>query len=285
MLPRWLVKAPRPDGLKTIGATLRDNSDKLVTHFDVYSFLRSVLVFPEVLPSAAVRTKDPSNPRLPLPTESHIMSSLQKPLTFYNVGAESVPDDRDCQGANVAVEFCTCLPWVTVTDEPKLREQLLRRAVVEHQRILATVPVDPVSHSSRCKPLDESVARSSTAAMELQRWPSQYRPPDQGVFKAVWMKPRADVAKIRYHSRRTEDADESLFIATFSVRHVHSELDIGAEATVNDNAGNVVNFERRRDDVEMKDEHITILSLDRVDGMKKKCGVTEKVAEHLCECV
>lgn len=68
--------------------------------------------------------------------------------------------------------------------------------------------------------------------------------------KRVWMMPNRDMLRLRYTHKETS--------ATFEA---------------------IVSVDKER-----PGSVFDVAKIDRLDAMKKKCGVVDKTAEHLCEC-
>jgi hypothetical protein len=248
MMPRWLVDDERADW----GATLRANQDALVSPYDLYEVSRGLLYYPKAPPLFG-GSRDRRDPPLPLPSESHIMASFQKPVTPINLAEAIVPGGRDCLQANIPVEFCTCVQWKQIHESHgggvwwDRGHHLLTSVVIpQHRRLIASLDTSSGVRRDLCIPLGEVAVTS----IELQEWPLSYKPKEQPVSKRVWMMPNRDMLKVRYQHRSTK----AEFEATISV------------------------------DKERPNEVFDIATIDRLDAMKKKCGVVNKAAEHLCEC-
>lgn len=248
MLPRWLVEVERPHW----GKTLRGNQDALVSPYDMYEVSRSLLYFPDAPPPYA-SSRDRRDPPLPRPSESHIMASFQKDITPLNLMEVAVPSGRDCLEANIPVEFCTCIAWRTLqvgSDKAwwDRGNQLLTSVVLPtHRKRVVTVTTAAGVRTGVCAALEDV----DVVGMELQEWPLSYKPKEQENSKRVWMMPNRDMLKVRYQHRTTS----AVFEATLSIDKSRP-LDV-----------------------------FDVASIDRLDAMKKKCGVVDKVSEHLCECL
>ncbi|CUG86276.1 Hypothetical protein, putative [Bodo saltans] len=248
MLPRWLADDAKPHW----GDTLRGNQDKLVSPYDLYEVSRALLYYPNTPPLFA-SSRDKRDPPLPRPSESHIMASFQKDVTPINLLDRTVPDNRDCLDANIPVEFCTCIVWRGIhqggSDSMwwERGNKLLTSVVLpQHRKQIAAVDTASGVRHDLCEPLSEVLVTS----IELQEWPLSYKPKEQQNSKRVWMMPNRDMLKVRYQHRTTK----AEFEATISI------------------------------DKEQPDAVYDIATIDRLDAMKKKCGVVNKAAEHLCEC-
>ena len=180
------------------------------------------------------------------------MASFQKPLTPVNLLEEIVPWDRDCAAANIPIEFCTCVPWRLIAAANDARWYTrgtfyLDVVLKQHRVLIGNVSTASGYRSGLCTPLQAVHLES----IELQEWPTSYKPREQPVSKRVWMMPNRDMLRIAYRHTQTN----ALFQATISVSK-----------------------ERPRDIID-------VAKLDRVDAMTRKCGVVDKVSEQLCECV
>jgi hypothetical protein len=233
ILPRWFVRQN-----PTWEANLRHNMNMLTTPYDMYEVLRSLLFHPSPPPKFS---HDRKNPHLPLPSQSHIIASFQKDVTPLNVATSKLTPNRSCWDANIPMEFCTCIPWKR-SDEPE-HKALVRKAFEHHRRLL-------LPELKRCH---EPVFGESVL-VEVQKWPTQYKPKEQEHAKDIWMKPNRDMVKVQYRTKGGKDgAAAGLFEAVFSVDK-------------ND------------------PEKVDLAHIDRLDAMKKKCGLVEKTVEHLCVC-
>jgi len=90
-----------------------------------------------------------------------------------------------------------------------------------------------------------------TVSMMVQLWPEEYKPKGKDQAKRIWMKPNRDMLRVQYET--AEGDGHGLFSATFSID---------------------------KSDPDKYD----VAHVDRLDAMKKKCGVTQKVQEQLCVC-
>jgi hypothetical protein len=226
--PRWVTDGPMHE-------MLTSNQDMLVTPYDMYQVVRRLLYYPSEVPPYV---PDPNNPPLPLPRQSHIVSSLPHLSPFVDISQIALPENRSCTEANIPMEFCTCIPWLPVVkDSP--HAQLIDKAVAAHKALL-------VNHTDVCN----DVLYDTIETIDMQTWPTEYRPKDQENAKAIWMKPNRDMVRIRYW---TKGVGKGLFEAVLSVGK--------ADPSVFD-----------------------IAQLTRLDAMTKKCGIVDKVTEILCVC-
>eukprot|EP01065_Artemidia_motanka_P016577 TRINITY_DN20216_c0_g1_i1.p1 TRINITY_DN20216_c0_g1~~TRINITY_DN20216_c0_g1_i1.p1 ORF type:complete len:1017 (+),score=246.23 TRINITY_DN20216_c0_g1_i1:27-3077(+) len=228
MLPRWL-----PSELADVAA-LRHNQDAVVTPYDMHQLVREIIHWPQPAPPLH---RDPADPPLPLPTRSHIVASMPSLRPPASILRSKVSYDRTCTEANIPEEFCTCIAWTVQRDHSKFSA---------HTEAVASAHKAETASYSQCEPVELSKVES----MELQVWPTEYKPKEQALAKKIWMEPKHDMLRIRYW---TESPGKGLFEAVISMRKGdYSQFDIA--------------------------------SLNRLDAMKKKCGVVEKTAEHLCVC-
>ena len=228
ILPRTFAKT------SAMGDYLLKNRNRLTSPYDVYEVTRSLLHAPAAPPRFH---HDPSNPPLPLPSQSHIMASFQKPITPADLSRSLVSEHRDCSAANIPVEFCTCLPWVEQPRSSPLK-RFVDRALKAHRDI-----VRPLGGKCHAVELDELVA------LELQEWPHEYKPKGKESAKRMWAMPNRNMVRVTY---RTKGPGVGVFVAVFGFDSSDS-------------------FDLSR--------------IDRLDSMGKLCGVSDKVAEHMCICV
>eukprot|EP00760_Papus_ankaliazontas_P011294 PhM_4_TR14708/c0_g1_i1/m.56147 len=195
IMPRWLTATEEG---RAMAAALHSNQDKLTTPYDMYHIVRRLLYYPSAAPEYKV---DPRNPPLPLPSQSHIVSSLPKLSPVPDLMSATLDDERTCTQANIPMEFCTCIAW-TETHEERYKG-LLDTALKAHENYLRP-------HGALCHPVEFDRVES----LELQKWPTEYHPKDQAHAKSIWMKPKRDMVKIRYW---TKGAGKGLFEAVISV--------------------------------------------------------------------
>lgn len=232
VLPRWFASA-------RMHANLRAAQDRLTTPYDLYEAVRSLIYYPVKPPPS---TRDPKNPPLPRPQDSHIIASFPKDVTPLNPITGAIPANRSCWDANIPMEFCTCVPWVPVTpaDTADIGGDAAAFALKHHRAILK-------EYGSRCHPVE----LQRVLGVERQVWPTEYKPKGKDTAKTVWMRPNRDMVKVTYE---TNHPGSGLFEAVFSV--------------------------------DTRDRTVRELArLDRLDAMKKTCGIAQKVAEQLCVCV
>jgi hypothetical protein len=170
------------------------------------------------------------------------MASFQKQVTPVDLMRAEAPVHRSCLEANIPVEFCTCLPWQRTTESAYT--VFMGRAKNIHQEILRNVSA-LMGNPRLCEPVEVDEA---SVVVEVQRWPTEYKPKEQPVAKRMWMMPNRDMVRVHYRTR-----GGAAFVASFSVDKLRSDL-----------------FDLAR--------------IDRIDAMRRKCGVIEKTAEHLCVC-
>lgn len=304
MFPFCHIIAPKKLLPKTVAENLRAFQDRLVTPYDIYATVRALMYLPENPPPKI--EKDPNNPPLPRPQDSHIMASFQREIvpldltlmsdTFSSSNNNNNDDhktfdfsdqDRSCLDANIPVEFCSCLPWLPfgsqtakspsadfTPHQAKFFDYLVGEVLIKEHRKLLKDFLD----EGRCEPVDFD----SIVSIQVQIWPVDYKPPSKESAKKVWMQPNRDFVKVTYKTKSSENGEEGVFVGVVSIApglfKSHSHSAVAASTTEK--------FDREIA-VSDKQIHASILEvvrLDRMDAMKRKCGIVQKVPEQLCIC-
>jgi len=228
ILPRWVDRS--------LHERLRLNQDKLVTPFDLYRVSQSLLHYPNPAPPFDQRHRDTKNPPLPGVDVSHIMASFQKPITPIDLTRELASYNRTCLEANIPVEFCTCLPFSPLRDG---RDLWVQRALAAHRHRVSEY---------QGKGVCSEVELHETIKVEVQKWPTEYKPELKTTAKRMWAMPKRDVVRVQYST-----TSGATFTTVMSVSQTNaSQFDVSLQR--------------------------------RVDSITKKCGVTDKVLEQLCVC-
>lgn len=106
-LPEWYEKK-----YNKIGENLRSNTEKLVTHFDIYETLKDLLYPYEIEYDGPVKNE-------------------QKAYSLFN----KIPESRGCQSAEILDIWCSCIPGLPLYEGDELIKNISLKAV-EHMNSL-----------------------------------------------------------------------------------------------------------------------------------------------------
>jgi hypothetical protein len=302
MFPFCFIIAPRKSTPQSVVDNLRSFEDRLVTPYDIFATVRSLMFLSKEKNSHSSSIPpfkhDPENPPLPRPQDSHIMASFQKKIVPHDLTSSkeiilsrnnknnnndnnkySEFEDRSCEDANIPVEFCSCLAWEELDlsaqekNSKKFFNYLVKEILIkEHKKLIS-------EFQDRC----EQVVFDSIVSVFGQIWPLDYKPKQKDTAKRVWMKPNRDFLKVTYKTKSShnekEEEKEGVFVAVVSISQgLFNTASAGIQPTTK--------FLNEVSPSEAK-THLAILDvvrLDRMDAMKRKCGIVQKVPEQLCIC-